>query len=88
MHFRFYAPPCLTSMCLTNLLYILPSLPLSLRALMNYYPMHVMYAFFNENAHVSNMSYGNCVTTFDIHFCRPQIALCRAVTFLSTFFYG
>ena len=33
-----------------------------------------------------NMSYGNCVTAFDIHFGRLQIALCRAFTFLSSFF--
>ena len=32
------------------------------------------------------MSDGNCVTTFDIHFGRPDIALCRAVAFLSSFF--
>ena len=49
-------------------------------------PMHVMYAFLSENASMSNMSYGNCVTAFDIHFGRLHIALCRAVTFLSSFF--
>ena len=84
---RFCAPPCLASICFTNPLYIFPSLPLSLRALMSCSPMHVIYVFLSENAYVPNMSYGNCVTTFDIHFGRPQITLCRAVTFLSSFFF-
>ena len=43
---RLCAPPCLASMCLTNLLYILLSLPLSLRALMSCSLIHVMYEFF------------------------------------------
>ena len=43
--------------------------------------MHVMYTSFNEYAYVLNMSCGNCVATFDIHFGRPQIVLCRAITF-------
>jgi hypothetical protein len=77
MRVRFCAPPCLASMCLTNPVYILPSLPLSLRALMSCSPMHVMYEFFSENASVPNMSCGNCVTAFDIHFGRPHIVLCR-----------
>ena len=33
-------------------------------------PIHVTYAFFSENAYVPNMSYGSCVTIFDIHFGR------------------
>ena len=45
MRVRFCAPPCLASMCFTNPLYILPSLPLSLRVLISCSPMHVMYAF-------------------------------------------
>ena len=35
MRVGFCAPPCLASMCLIIPLYILPSLPLSLRALLN-----------------------------------------------------
>ena len=66
----FCAPPCLTSMCCINPLYILLGLPLSLIAFMSCSPIHVMYAFFNERTYVPNISCGNCVTTFDIHFGR------------------
>jgi hypothetical protein len=45
---RFCAPPCLENMCWINPLYILPSLPLSLRAFMSCSPMHVIYEFFWE----------------------------------------
>ena len=85
MRGRFSDPPCLTSMCFVNTLYIFPSLPLSLRALMSCSPMHVMYAFFSENASVPNISWGSWVTAFDIHFGRPHIILCRAIIFLSSF---
>ena len=82
---RFSDPPCLTNMCFVSPLYIVSSLPLSLKALMSCSPMHVMYAFFNEKASVPNMSWGSCVTAFDIHFRRPHIVLCRASIFLSSF---
>ena len=42
---KFNDPPCLASMCFVNPLYIFPSLPLSLRALMSCSLMYVMYAF-------------------------------------------
>ena len=32
-----------------------------------------------------NMSCGSCVTTFDIHYGRPHIDLCREIFFLSSF---
>ena len=43
MRVRFWAPPCLASMCFTSPLYIFSSLSLSLRALISCSPMHVMY---------------------------------------------
>jgi hypothetical protein len=49
MHGMFSDPPCLVSMCFVNPLYMLSSLPLSLRALMSCSPMHVMYAFLVRN---------------------------------------
>ena len=85
MRVRFCAPPCLATMCLINPLYILPSLPLSLRALMSCSPIHVIYEFFSEKTSMPNMSCGNSVTAFNIHFRRPHIVLCRAITFLSSF---
>ena len=82
---RFCDPPFLASMCIFNLLYIFPCLPLSLRALMSCSPIHVMSQLFSEKTYVPNMSCGSCITTFDIHFGRPHIVLCRAITFLSSF---
>ena len=32
-----------------------------------------------------NIAWGSCVTAFDIHFGRPQIVLCKAITFVSSF---
>ena len=77
--------PYLASICMVNPVYILPSLPLSLRALITWSPIHVMYAFFSEKASVPNMSCDNCVTAFDRHFGRPRIFLCKAIIFLSSF---
>ena len=85
MRGRFCDLPCLASMCFVSPLYILPSLLLSLRALINCSPMYVMYAFFSEKASVPNMSWGSCVTVFDIQFGSPHIVLCRAITLLSSF---
>ena len=42
---------------------------------MNCLPMHVVYAFFSENAYVPNMSCGNCVTSFEIQLGRPHLVL-------------
>ena len=42
MRGRFSNPPCLANMYFVNSLYIFPSLPLSLRALMSCSPIHVM----------------------------------------------
>ena len=50
MHGRFSDPPCLACICLVNPLYIFPSLPWSLRALMSCSPIHVIYTFFSEKA--------------------------------------
>ena len=85
MRGRFSDPPCLASMYFVNPLYIFPSRPLSLRAFMSCSPMHVIYAFFSENASVPNITWGSCVTAFDIHFGRPHMVLCKAITFLSSF---
>ena len=68
-------PSCLASICFVSPLYILPSLSLSLRALISCSPIQVMYAFFNEKASVPNISCGSCVTALDIHFGRPYIVL-------------
>ena len=84
MRDKFCAPPCLASMCLINPLYILPSLPLSVSALMSCSPIHVMYAFFSEKAFVPNLSCSSCVTALDIHFGRPHMVLCTAIIFLSS----
>jgi hypothetical protein len=72
-------------MCLVNPLYICPSRPLSLSALISCSPIQVRYAFFSEKAAVPNISWGNCVTALDIHFGSPQMVLCRASIFLSSF---
>jgi hypothetical protein len=85
MRVKFCAPPCLASMCCIKPLYIMPSRHLSLRALMSCLPMHIMYAFLSEKASVPNMSWGSCVTAFDIHFGRPHIVLCREIILLSSF---
>ena len=85
MRGRFRDPLCFPSMCLAKALYIFPRMPLSLSALKCYSPMHVMYAFLSENASVPNISWGNCVTAFDIHFGSPHIVLCRAIILLSNF---
>ena len=78
---KFCAPPCFASMCCIKSLYILPSVPLSFRALMSCSSMHVIYAFYNEKTYVPNILCGNCVTAFDIHFGKPHIDLCNAIFF-------
>ena len=85
MHGRFSDPPCLANMCFVNLLYILPSLLFSLKALINCSQMYVMYAFFTEKASMANICWGSYVTAFDIYFGKPHIVLCRAITLLSSF---
>ena len=85
MRVKFWAPPCLASMCCINPLYIPPSLPLSFRAFMSCSPMHIMYAFFNEKTYIPNILCGSCVTALDIHFGRPHMDLCNAIIFLSSF---
>lgn len=85
MRVRSCIPACLANMCLTNPLYILPRLCLSLRALMSRLPIYVMYKFFNENVSLPNILGGNCVIAFDIYFGRPHIVLCKAITSLSSF---
>ena len=79
----FFAPPCLASMKFVRPLYIIPSLPLSFRAFRSCSPMHLRYAFFNENASIPNMSCGSWVTMFGVHLGRPhifsglQLSFCR-----------
>ena len=82
---RLNDPPCLANMCLVNPLYIFPSRPLSLKALISCSPIHVRYAFFSEKAYVPNISCGSCVTVLDMHFSSPHIVLCRAIILLSSF---
>ena len=69
----FSIPPCFTSIKSMRPLYIIPSLLLSFKALCSYSPMHLKYAFFNENVSLSNMSYGSWVTILGVHFGRPHI---------------
>lgn len=82
---RSCAPPYLASMYWISPLCILSSLSLSLRTLISCLPMHLMYAFFSEKNYKPNMSCGSCLTTFNMHFGRSQIVLCRVVTFMSSF---
>ena len=79
------APPCLASMKRVRPLYIIPSLPLSFRAFRSCFPMHLRYAFFNENASIPNMSCGSWVTIFSVHLGRPHIFFWIAIIFLSSF---
>ena len=79
------APPCLANIKCVRSLYIIPSLPLSFRTFRSYSPMHLRYAFFNENASISNMSCGSWVTIFGVHLRRPQIFFWIAIIFLSSF---
>ena len=69
----FFAPPCLASMKYIRPLYIIPSLPLLFRAFRSCSPMHLRYAFFNENALIANISCGSWVTMFGVHLGRPLI---------------
>ena len=69
----FFAPPCLTSIKCVSPLYIVPSLPLSFRALQSCSPMHLKYVFFSEKASIPNMSCGSWITTFGVHLGRPNI---------------
>ena len=85
MRGRLRDPPFLASMCLVNPLYIFPSRPLSLRALISCSPIHVRYAFLSEKASVPNISCGSCITALDMHFGKPHIFLCRAIIRLSSF---
>ena len=85
MRGRLSDPPCLASMYLVIPLYIFPSLPLSLKALISCSPIHVRYAFFREKTSVPSISCGSCVTTLDMHFGSPHIVLCRAIILLSSF---
>ena len=54
----FFAPPCLANIKYVRPLYIIPSLPL-FRAFRSCSPMHLRYAFFNENASILNISCGS-----------------------------
>ena len=81
----FSAPPYLASKKCMRPLYIIPSLPLSFRAVRSCSPIHLKYAFFSEKALIPNMSCGSCVTTFGVHLGRPQIFFWIAIIFLSSF---
>ena len=69
----FSAPPCLANIKCASPLYITPSLPLSFKAFLSCSPTHFKYAFFNENASISNMSCGSWITIFGVHLGRPHI---------------
>ena len=79
----FFAPPCLANIKYMRPLYIIPTLPLSFKALRNCSPLHLKYAFFSENASIPNMSCGSCVIIFDMHLGRLQIFFWIAIIFLS-----
>ena len=67
----FFAPPCLASIKCVSPLCIIPSLPLSFRALRSCSPIHLKYAFFSENASIPNILCGSYVTMFGVHLERP-----------------
>ena len=69
----FSAPPCLASMKCVMPLYNIPSLSLSFRAFQSCSPMHLRYAFFNENASIPNMLCGSWITMFGVHLGRLHI---------------
>ena len=69
----FSVPPCLANIKCVTPLYIIPSLHFSFRAFQSCSPMHLKYAFFNENASILNMSCGSWVTIFGVHLGRPHI---------------
>ena len=80
----FFAPPYLASMKCVRPLYIIPNLPLYLRAFRSCSPMHLRYAFFNENASIPNISCGSWITMFGVHLGRPHIFFWIAIIFLSS----
>ena len=84
----FSAPPCLASMKCVMPLYIIPSLPLSFRAFLSCSPMHLRYAFFNENASIPNMLCGSWVTIFGVHLGRPHIFFLDCNYLFVEFYYG
>ena len=69
----FSTPPCLANIKCERPLYIIPSLLLSFRMFRSCSPMHLKYAFFNENASIPNISCGSRVTIFDVHLDRLHI---------------
>ena len=81
----FSAPSCLANIKCVRPLYIIRSLTLSFRAFQSCSPMHLKYAFFNENASIPNMSCGSCVTIFGVHLDRPifssilQLSFCQVL---------
>ena len=79
------APPCFDVMCWIRPLYIIPNLPLSLRAFLSCSLMHLKYAFFREKASNPNRSCGSCVIAFAVHFGKPHIAFWIPMIFLSSF---
>ena len=80
----FFALPYLASIKCVRPLYIIPSLPLSLRAFRSCSPMHLRYGFFNENALILNILCGSWVTMFGVHLDRPHIFFWIAIIFLSS----
>ena len=81
----FSAPSCLANIKCVRTLYIIPNLLLSFRAFRSCSPMHLKYAFFNENASIPHMSCGSWVTIFGVHLDRPHIFFWIAIIFLSSF---
>ena len=81
----FSAPSCLTDIKCVSPLYIISSLPLSFKAFVSCSPMHLKYAFFNENASIPNMLCGSWVTIFDVYLNGPHIFFWIAIIFLSSF---
>ena len=68
-----FAPPYFANICWVSPLYMVPNLPWSFSAFLSCSPMHLRYAFFNENASSPNSSWGSWVITFAVHFRSPHI---------------
>ena len=81
----FFAPPCLASMKCVMPLYIIPSLPLSFRAFRSCSPMHLRYAFFNENPQFQTCYVGVgllclvCTWVGHIFFSGLQLSFCQVL---------
>jgi hypothetical protein len=78
-------PPYLAIMYFVSPLYMMPSLPWSFSASLNYSPMHFRYAVLNEKASIPNSLCGSCIARFGVLLGTLQIALVNVIICLSSF---